>query len=43
MNGSEGSIADFDDLFTEFPADLALLDDALQVRGTWIGGQYEAA
>jgi N-acetylglucosamine-6-phosphate deacetylase len=26
-----------------FQADLALLDDALQVRGTWIGGQYEAA
>ena len=26
-----------------FQADLVLLDDALQVRGTWIGGQYEAA
>ena len=24
-------------------ADLVLLDDALQVRGTWIAGQYEAA
>lgn len=26
-----------------FQADLVLLDDALQVRGTWIAGQYEAA
>ncbi|NIJ70462.1 N-acetylglucosamine-6-phosphate deacetylase [Xanthomonas sp. 60] len=26
-----------------YQADLVLLDDALQVRGTWIAGQYEAA
>ncbi|WP_349985508.1 N-acetylglucosamine-6-phosphate deacetylase [Stenotrophomonas sp. WHRI 8082] len=26
-----------------FQADLVVLDDALQVRGTWIAGQYEAA
>jgi len=26
-----------------YQADLVLLDDALQVRGTWIDGQYEAA
>ena len=26
-----------------FQADLVLLDDDLQVRGTWIAGQYEAA
>ncbi len=26
-----------------YQADLVLLDDALQVRGTWIAGQYEAS